>query len=97
MGMGWFTSYDIEMLGDLTIDTIARVASCNMFPHQVAVKVFSNREEASWWHEAEMYQNYWLRHTNILSFIGYFLIFTRNIPFGTIHCVYSCQNKLNHD
>ena len=37
---------------------------------QVAVKVFSRREEASWWHEAEMYQNYWLRHDNILSFIG---------------------------
>lgn len=37
---------------------------------QVAVKVFSNREEASWWHEAEMYQSYWLRHENILSFIG---------------------------
>ena len=37
---------------------------------QVAVKVFSNREECSWWHEAEMYQNYWLRHDNILSFIG---------------------------
>jgi len=37
---------------------------------EVAIKVFSNREEGSWWHEAEMYQNYWLRHENILSYIG---------------------------
>lgn len=45
----------------------------------VAVKIFSSREECSWFREAEIYQTVMLRHENILGFIaadnkGYIII-----------------------
>ncbi|XP_053990067.1 TGF-beta receptor type-1 isoform X3 [Hylaeus volcanicus] len=36
----------------------------------VAVKIFSSREERSWFREAEIYQTVMLRHDNILGFIA---------------------------
>lgn len=36
----------------------------------VAVKIFSSREERSWIREAEIYQTVMLRHENILGFIA---------------------------
>src|SRR5690348_7052337 len=36
----------------------------------VAVKIFSTREELSWFREAEIYQTVMLRHENILGFIA---------------------------
>ncbi|XP_071791313.1 TGF-beta receptor type-1-like [Asterias amurensis] len=36
----------------------------------VAVKIFSSREERSWFREAEIYQTVMLRHENILGFIA---------------------------
>uniref|UniRef100_A0A8B9JSL8 receptor protein serine/threonine kinase n=1 Tax=Astyanax mexicanus TaxID=7994 RepID=A0A8B9JSL8_ASTMX len=36
----------------------------------VAVKIFSSRDERSWFREAEMYQTIMLRHENILGFIA---------------------------
>ncbi|XP_070068646.1 TGF-beta receptor type-1 isoform X3 [Drosophila takahashii] len=36
----------------------------------VAVKIFSSREECSWFREAEIYQTVMLRHENILGFIA---------------------------
>ncbi|CAL8319899.1 unnamed protein product [Merluccius merluccius] len=36
----------------------------------VAVKIFSSREERSWFREAEIYQTIMLRHDNILGFIA---------------------------
>ncbi|XP_052079115.1 TGF-beta receptor type-1-like [Mytilus californianus] len=36
----------------------------------VAVKIFSSREESSWFREAELYQTVMLRHENILGFIA---------------------------
>lgn len=36
----------------------------------VAVKVFSSRDERSWFREAEIYQTVMLRHENILGFVG---------------------------
>lgn len=36
----------------------------------VAVKIFSSREENSWFREAEIYQTVMLRHDNILGFIA---------------------------
>lgn len=36
----------------------------------VAVKIFSSREECSWSREAEIYQTIMLRHENILGFIA---------------------------
>lgn len=36
----------------------------------VAVKIFSSREERSWFREAEIYQTVLLRHDNILGFIA---------------------------
>ncbi|XP_065076809.1 TGF-beta receptor type-1 isoform X2 [Ochlerotatus camptorhynchus] len=36
----------------------------------VAVKIFSSREECSWFREAEIYQTIMLRHENILGFIA---------------------------
>lgn len=36
----------------------------------VAVKIFSSREERSWFREAEIYQTTMLRHENILGFIA---------------------------
>ncbi|KAG7278726.1 LOW QUALITY PROTEIN: hypothetical protein CRUP_023375 [Coryphaenoides rupestris] len=36
----------------------------------VAVKIFSSREECSWFREAEIYQTIMLRHDNILGFIA---------------------------
>lgn len=37
---------------------------------EVAVKIFSSREESSWFREAEIYQTVMLRHENILGFIA---------------------------
>ncbi|XP_067234850.1 TGF-beta receptor type-1b isoform X2 [Chanodichthys erythropterus] len=37
---------------------------------EVAVKIFSSREERSWFREAEIYQTVMLRHENILGFIA---------------------------
>ncbi|XP_026472851.1 TGF-beta receptor type-1-like [Ctenocephalides felis] len=37
---------------------------------KVAVKIFSSREESSWFREAEIYQTVMLRHENILGFIA---------------------------
>jgi hypothetical protein len=34
------------------------------------VKIFSSREERSWFREAEIYQTVMLRHENILGFIA---------------------------
>ena len=36
----------------------------------VAVKIFSSRDERSWFREAEIYQTVMLRHDNILGFIA---------------------------
>ncbi|GAB1599385.1 TGF-beta receptor type-1-like, partial [Argonauta hians] len=36
----------------------------------VAVKIFSSRDERSWFREAEIYQTVMLRHENILGFVG---------------------------
>ncbi|XP_060677134.1 activin receptor type-1B-like isoform X1 [Hemiscyllium ocellatum] len=36
----------------------------------IAVKIFSSREERSWFREAEIYQTVMLRHENILGFIA---------------------------
>lgn len=36
----------------------------------VAVKIFSSRDERSWFREAEIYQTTMLRHDNILGFIA---------------------------
>ena len=36
----------------------------------VAVKIFSSRDEKSWFREAEIYQTVMLRHENILGFIA---------------------------
>ena len=36
----------------------------------VAVKIFSSREERSWFREAEIYQTVMLRHDNVLVFIA---------------------------
>ena len=36
----------------------------------VAVKIFSSREERSWFREAEIYQTVMLRHENILGFVA---------------------------
>lgn len=36
----------------------------------VAVKIFSSREESSWFRESEIYQTVMLRHENILGFIA---------------------------
>lgn len=36
----------------------------------VAVKIFSSRDERSWFREAEIYQTIMLRHDNILGFIA---------------------------
>jgi len=36
----------------------------------VAVKIFSSRDERSWFREAEIYQTVMLRHENILGFIA---------------------------
>ncbi|OON22688.1 kinase domain protein, partial [Opisthorchis viverrini] len=37
---------------------------------QVAAKIFSSREECSWFRETEIYQTVMLRHANILGFIA---------------------------
>lgn len=36
----------------------------------VAVKIFSSRDERSWFREADIYQTIMLRHENILGFIA---------------------------
>lgn len=36
----------------------------------VAVKIFSSRDERSWFREVEIYQTVMLRHSNILGFIA---------------------------
>ena len=36
----------------------------------VAVKIFSSRDEKSWFRESEIYQTVMLRHENILGFIA---------------------------
>ena len=36
----------------------------------VAVKIFSSRDENSWFRESEIYQTVMLRHVNILGFIA---------------------------
>ena len=36
----------------------------------VAVKIFSSRDEKSWFRECEIYQTVMLRHENILGFIA---------------------------
>ena len=36
----------------------------------VAVKIFSSRDEKSWFREVEIYQTVMLRHSNILGFIA---------------------------
>lgn len=36
----------------------------------VAVKIFSSRDERSWFREVEIYQTIMLRHDNILGFIA---------------------------
>lgn len=36
----------------------------------VAVKIFSSRDERSWFREAEIYQTVMLRHENVLGFIA---------------------------
>lgn len=57
----------------------------------VAVKIFSSREECSWFREAEIYQTVMLRHENILGFIaadnkGIFAIFF--IFVHAVHAIY---------
>ena len=36
----------------------------------MAVKIFSSRDERSWFREVEIYQTVMLRHDNILGFIA---------------------------
>ena len=36
----------------------------------VAVKIFSSRDETSWFREADIYQTVMLRHENILGFVA---------------------------
>lgn len=53
----------------------------------VAVKIFSSREERSWFREAEIYQTVMLRHDNILGFIaadnkGMYLFTDQNFVIG---------------
>lgn len=36
----------------------------------VAVKIFSSRDERSWFREAQLYQTVMLRHENLLGFIA---------------------------
>lgn len=36
----------------------------------MAVKIFSSRDERSWFREADIYQTIMLRHENILGFIA---------------------------
>jgi hypothetical protein len=37
---------------------------------EVAVKIFSSRDEKSWVRECEIYQTVMLRHDNVLGFIA---------------------------
>ena len=41
----------------------------NLF-QAVAVKIFSTRDEESWFRESEVYQTVMLRHENVLGFIA---------------------------
>ena len=36
----------------------------------VAVKIFSSRDETSWFRESDIYQTVMLRHENILGFVA---------------------------
>ena len=36
----------------------------------VAVKIFSTRDEQSWFRESEIYQTVMLRHDNVLGFVA---------------------------
>lgn len=57
----------------------------------VAVKIFSSREECSWFREAEIYQTVMLRHENILGFIAadnkgiYIKLFSKKKRFIFLH------------
>ena len=50
----------------------------------VAVKIFSSRDERSWFREAEIYQTVMLRHENILGFIAADNKGTRRFTLGLI-------------
>lgn len=56
----------------------------------VAVKIFSSRDERSWFREAEIYQTIMLRHENILGFIA---ADNKGVAFRSkhsqVHCYYS--------
>ena len=53
----------------------------------VAVKIFSSRDECSWFREAEIYQTTMLRHENLLGTIFSFLSHTL-VP-GSSYIVFS--------
>lgn len=66
----------------------------------VAVKIFSSREERSWFREAEIYQTVMLRHENILGFIaadnkGGYKIWITDFSFS-VHSELIASEKLCH-
>lgn len=68
----------------------------------MAVKIFSSREERSWFREAEIYQTIMLRHENILGFIAadnkggqVFLCVELNQSHEDFWCLSEMSNKRN--
>ena len=57
------------------------------FFQAVAVKIFSTRDEESWFRESEVYQTVMLRHENVLGFIA-----ADNK--GMVFCYHDCSDLL---
>ena len=60
----------IQLLGVVGKGRFGEVWKGNWHSEYVAVKIFSSREESSWFREVEVYQTAMLRHANILGFIA---------------------------
>lgn len=59
----------------------------------VAVKIFSSRDERSWFREADIYQTIMLRHENILGFIA---ADNKGVRFKRTNCVTTkCVKLIN--
>ena len=54
----------------------------------VAVKIFSSRDECSWFREAEIYQTTMLRHENLLGMTTYILYTLTVFPFLNSNIIY---------
>lgn len=54
----------------------------------VAVKIFSSRDECSWFREAEIYQTTMLRHENLLGMTTYILYTLTVFPFLNNNIIY---------